>query len=154
RRYFRPALGADAIPVDGAGFAHCAEISEGSDSVRPMNRVVLHYHEIALKGGNRRVFVRQLVENLRRGLAGTGVHRVRSTPGRIVIALQKRCDWPEMQRRLARTYGVVNFSPALRAEPEMEAMKEAVLRTAEGRQFRSFAVRTRRADKTFPMKSP
>lgn len=119
-----------------------------------MNRVVLHYHEIALKGGNRQMFSRQLVRNVRRGLAGTGVQRVRSTPGRIVIALQKRVDWNEMRARLERTYGIANFCPAQRTEPEMEAMKEGLLRMIEGRSFGSFAVRTRRADKTFPMKSP
>jgi len=119
-----------------------------------MNRVVLHYHEIALKRGNRSAFVRQLVDNLRHGLAGTGVHRVRSTPGRIVIALQKQFDWPEMRARLQRVFGVVNFSPALRTEPEMEAMKVGVLEAARDLSFRTFAVRTKRADKSFPMKSP
>jgi thiamine biosynthesis protein ThiI len=119
-----------------------------------VNRVVLHYHEIALKGGNRRAFVRQLVENLRRGLRGTGVHRVRSTPGRIVIALQKRADWPEMKARLGRTFGIANFAPALRTEPDLDAMRAGVLQLVDGRSFGSFAVRTKRADKGFPMMSP
>jgi thiamine biosynthesis protein ThiI len=118
-----------------------------------MNRVVIHYHEIALKGGNRKVFVRQLVDNLRRGLRGTGVHRVRSTPGRIVIALQKRADWPEMRARIGRTYGIANFALALRTEPEMEAMTEGILSVAASVRFDSFAVRTRRSDKSFPMTS-
>jgi len=119
-----------------------------------MNRIVVRYHEIALKGGNRRIFVRQLVENLRRGLRRTGVHRVRSTPGRIVIVLQKRNDWPEIHLRLARTFGVANFSPAMRTEPTMEAMEAGILALVRDRSFASFAVRTRRSDKSFPIPSP
>ena len=119
-----------------------------------MNRVVIHYHEIALKGGNRHVFVRQLMQNLRRNLRGTGVHRIRSTPGRIIIALQKRNDWPEIKARVERTFGIANFAPALRTEPDMEAMEAGVLSVARDRQFATFAVRTRRADKTFPIESP
>jgi thiamine biosynthesis protein ThiI len=119
-----------------------------------LNRVVLHYHEIALKGGNRRVFARQLVQNLRQGLRGTGVQRIRSTPGRVVIVLQKRPNWPEMKERIGRTYGVANFAPAMRTEPTIEAMKAGVLELIEGRRFASFAIRARRADKTFPIESP
>ncbi len=119
-----------------------------------MNRIVVRYHEIALKRGNRSFFVGALVDNLREGLRGTGVHRVRSTPGRIIILLQKRFDWEEIRARLGRTFGIVNFSMAMRTEPDTESMLAGALRAVEGRAFASFAVRTKRADKSFPMSSP
>ena len=67
--------------------AHCA-------GRRPPNRVVVHYHEVALKRGNRPAFVNQLMNNIGAALRGTGVKRVRSAPGRIVVQ-------PQAGRRLA-----------------------------------------------------
>ena len=119
-----------------------------------MNRIVVHYHEIALKRGNRAAFVARLAANIRRGLRGTGVQRVRSTPGRLVILLRSDADWEEICARLGRTFGLVNFALAARTDPDMEAMREAVLEAIDGRAFRSFAVRTKRADKRFPLPSP
>jgi len=119
-----------------------------------MNRVVVHYHEVALKRGNRHAFVAQLVENIRRALQGVGVQRIRKAPGRIVILLRKGADVAEVRERLSRVFGIANFSLALRAEPNMDAMREGVLRVTEGRQFGSFAIRTKRADKQFPVPSP
>jgi len=53
-----------------------------------MNRVVVRYHEVALKRGNRRAFVDQLVNNIGGTLRGTGIKRVRCAPGRIVVHLK------------------------------------------------------------------
>jgi thiamine biosynthesis protein ThiI len=44
----------------------------------PANRVVVHYHEVALKRGNRSMFVRQLVDNIGAALRGTGVKGIGS----------------------------------------------------------------------------
>ncbi len=119
-----------------------------------MDRVVVRYHEVALKRGNRAAFVGQLTENIRRALAGTGVQRIRNAAGRVVILLGKGADLAEVRARLSRTFGVANFSLALRTDPEMNAMREGVLQATGGREFRTFAVRAKRADKQFPLPSP
>ncbi len=75
-----------------------------------MNRVVVHYHEVALKRGNRSAFVSLLVDNIGRALRGTGVKRVRAVPGRIVVNLTAHADWPEISRRLQRVIGIANYA--------------------------------------------
>ncbi len=119
-----------------------------------MNLVVVRYHEVALKGGNRQMFVRQLVENILRTLRGTGAGRAHRAPGRIILSLAPGTDWAEVRRRLQRVFGVANFLLCERTEPSLEALCRRVVDAAERRGAASFAVRTKRTDKTFPVLSP
>ncbi len=119
-----------------------------------MNRIVVHYHEVALKRGNRRAFVGQLVDNIGAMLRGTGVKRVRSAPGRIVIHLTPHANWAEISRRLQCVFGIANYSLAWRTRRDIDDITATALAAVDGRQFASFAVRTRRADKGFPLQSP
>jgi len=118
-----------------------------------MNRVVVHYHEIALKRGNRPAFVRRLVENIGATLRGTGVKRIRSLPGRVVLLLKPDADHAEIRSRMSRVCGVANFSMAWRAEPIIDDIIEKSIAAIGETQFGSFAVRCKRSDKGFPMKS-
>ena len=119
-----------------------------------MNRVVVHYHEIALKRGNRPAFVRQLVDNVGHTLRGTGVRRVRAVPGRIVVSLSPRADWMEISRRLRWVFGIANYSLSWRAERNLDDITAKALAAINGQRFASFAVRTKRGDKGFPVPSP
>lgn len=124
-----------------------------SPSAGGVNRVVVHYHEIALKRGNRRRFVDQLRDNIRISLHGTGVRRVRSLTGRIVINLRPEADWPRIRAGLGRTFGIVNFSPAWRADLSIEGIIATALAAIREYQPKSFAVRAKRGDKQYPIPS-
>jgi thiamine biosynthesis protein ThiI len=119
-----------------------------------MNRVIVRYHEIALKRGNRAAFVSRLIDNIGAALRGTGVRRVRSAPGRIVVHLKPQADWLEINRRLQRIFGIANYSLAWRTRRQIDDIVATVLKAVDGRGFASFAVRTKRADKGFPLPSP
>jgi len=118
------------------------------------NRVVVHYHEVALKRGNRRAFVTQLSDNIGATLRGTGVKRVRSAPGRIVVNLKPEANWPEISRRLQWVCGIANYSLAWRAPRNIDDISALAVAAVHGRRFGSFAIRTKRADKGFPLESP
>lgn len=119
-----------------------------------MRGVVIRYHEIALKGGNRQRFVGRLVRNLREATAGLGVRAGKSLPGRIVLWLDDRADADAIAARVARTFGVANYSVATRVAPTLEAIRAEVLGLAAEGVFASFKIATRRADKQFPLTSP
>ena len=112
-----------------------------------MNRVVVHYHEVALKRGNRRRFVDQLRNNIRANLRRSGVRRVRALTGRIVINVRPEADWERIRAGLARTFGVVNFSPAWRADHSVAGIVATTLAAIAGLQAESFAIRVKRGDK-------
>jgi len=116
--------------------------------------VVVRYHEIALKGGNRPRFVARLVENLRAATAGLGVTHAQSLPGRIVLSLADGAALDEIRARIATTFGVANFSCAVATTLDLAAISAAAVAAARGAAMESFAIVTRRADKSFPLTSP
>src|SRR5436190_16064394 len=129
-----------------------------------MNSVVVHYKELALKGGNRPWFVRVLAHNLRVALAGLDVLAVRSVMGRIEVDLgsdlfgaDSRAAspvWDEVRDRLRRIFGIANFSYAGRAPLDLKALAATILADLHDRRPESFRVSARRADKRFPFTSP
>ncbi len=116
--------------------------------------VVVRYHEVALKRGNRPRFVARLVQNIRDSAQGLGVREARSLPGRIVLRLHEEADVEAVCARVGRTFGVVNYSVGYETPLEIEAMREAALALAAAASFRSFRIDARRANKQFPMRSP
>ncbi len=119
-----------------------------------MNSIVVHYKELALKGGNRPWFVRVLVRNLKTALTGIDVASVRSVMGRIEIELGRGASWIEARDRVKRVFGIANFSYADRAPLDFSALASAILTALGDRQAESFRVSVRRADKRFPFTSP
>jgi thiamine biosynthesis protein ThiI len=115
--------------------------------------VVVHYHEISLKGGNRPLFLRRLADNLRHATTGCGVRAVRRLPGRLVLDLAPDADHPALRARIATVFGVANFAPGLAMPPRLDAVKDAILALLAGRQFESFRITARRTFKVFPMSS-
>ena len=68
--------------------------------------VIVHYHEISLKRGNRPLFLRQLARNLERAASDLGPVRLRQLTGRILLDLDDN-EHPEAVRdRAARVCGV------------------------------------------------
>ncbi|HXD99145.1 MAG TPA: tRNA uracil 4-sulfurtransferase ThiI [Candidatus Acidoferrum sp.] len=119
--------------------------------LRPV--VVVHYHEISLKRGNRPLFLRHLARNLSRALADLGPVTVRQRPGRIVLDLGEHPN-PELVRgRAQRVCGVASVSLGYATASTLEGMRGVIGRLIEGREFRSFRITARRAFKTYPMTS-
>jgi tRNA uracil 4-sulfurtransferase len=119
-----------------------------------MNIVVVHYKELALKGRNRPWFIQLLVRNLKTALAGLHVQAVRSIVGRIEIELGDAAAWDEVRARLARVFGIANFSYANRGPHDFAPLAAAILRDLGDRQPASFRVAATRADKRLPFTSP
>jgi thiamine biosynthesis protein ThiI len=116
--------------------------------------VVVHYHEIALKGKNRPMFVRRLGENLRAATQGLGVKEIRRLTGRLALLLTPTAAVEEVRRRVAQVPGIVNFAVAYRTPLQLDILKEAILQALVGRTFQTFRVQTKRAFKAFPLTSP
>jgi thiamine biosynthesis protein ThiI len=119
-----------------------------------MNRVIVHYQEIALKGKNRPWFMGRLVRNLREAVADLDVTSVRALMGRIELVLGPDAAREEVSERIRRTFGVANFSHASRTPLDLDVLATAILHDLEGRDCSTFRVSARRADKRFPLTSP
>ncbi|HEY1266131.1 MAG TPA: tRNA uracil 4-sulfurtransferase ThiI [Candidatus Binatia bacterium] len=119
-----------------------------------MDSVLIRYHEIALKKGNRPYFVDLLKRNLVASLRGVEVKEAKTLQARILLTLAGGAAREEIARRLAGVFGVANFSFVERTEADIDALRERILGGLDGKRFASFRIDARRADKSFPLISP
>jgi tRNA uracil 4-sulfurtransferase len=118
--------------------------------------IVVHYHELWLKGGNRRFFLHKLREALRRALDGIAVSRISRPADRLIIEIADAAHVDEALQRLTRVSGISHLAiarllrrPALEDNP-LDTIRAAAWEEIRSEQFASFAVRVRRSDKDFP----
>lgn len=120
-----------------------------------MTSILAHYSEIGLKGKNRPWFIRRLVRNLHTALAGLGVKEVRTPMGRLEIVLNKAETCDAVRERMARVFGLANYSVATRVPLDFDGMAGAIVAMLPAKEsVGSFRVLVRRADQDFPTPSP
>ncbi len=115
--------------------------------------LLVHYHEISLKAGHRPMFLRHLRQNLERATVDLQPVRVIQLPGRLMLDLEGNPAPEAVRERVTRICGVANLALAQRVTSQMDAIKAAVGRMIEGRQFESFRITARRAFQTYPLTS-
>ena len=116
--------------------------------------LVVHYHEVGLKGRNRDFFEDALVRNLKRALRGTSYQRVRHMFGRIVVDFDPGALVDEAALRASCVFGIVNLGVGRSVrEPDMATLASTALELIQEEQFESFSVRARRSYSTFPRSS-
>src|SRR5262245_55668568 len=105
--------------------------------------IVVRYHEIALKRGNRHRFVARLVSNLRSATTGLGVTRAQSLPGRVVLWWSESADRETICERVAMTFGVANFSCGVSTRLDLADICDAAVAAASTGAAATFAIVTR-----------
>lgn len=116
---------------------------------------VNYFHEIALKGLNRRMFTRQAAYNLKRAIQGTGSRIVERRDMGATLTYPGDAQWPLLEERLERLFGVERFARAYPVAPSMDAIRETVgALLAPIALPRTFRISASRADKSFPLTSP
>ena len=123
-----------------------------------MRTVIVHYHELALKGRNRDYFEQSLIDNIRTALKDLHVRRVENLHSRIRIMLPPDVDPLIVRERLRRVCGIANFSmgqtiPLDLANPNLDELAKTVLEELVPAAFQTFRVTARRADKRLVLTS-
>lgn len=120
-----------------------------------MQHILVHYAELALKGKNRREFVRQLAKNIKQ-LIGTS--KIDKEHGRMLLHLEEITE--AKLNHLALIPGISNFAVVHTCPSNIEAMQatakisiEAAFPDLKPADFKGkrFSVRSRRSYKRFPM---
>jgi thiamine biosynthesis protein ThiI len=131
------------------------------------------YAEIALKGRNRSLFLRKLINNMQQMLAGEPVARIEHVESRLLVHLADPDRAAAVADRLRRVFGLQWVSPvaaiprsevdddlaadlAAEREPRLERVAAAATRLALAHrgEARHFKIETRRSDRGFALKSP
>jgi len=118
----------------------------------PKRVIVVHYHELWLKGRNRNFFLGKLALALRRALEGIGVERIGRPGDRLLIELSEGARLEDAAARLERVFGVAYYAIARPVERDIEALCRAAWEEIEPLRFATFAVRAKRSDKSFPLR--
>ncbi len=127
------------------------------------NAILVRFAEVFLKGGRRQWFTARLKESLERQLRSVGNWRVRERHGMFLVvhADAKGTDLPffeispEVAAAVARTFGVVSFSPCRLMTREISALEDLAVQIADTRVAgkSTFRVETSREDKEYPLDS-
>ena len=115
--------------------------------------ILIHYHEIGLKGKNRGKFERRLMTNITRALKDVPCGKLERLSGRMMLALTSESPIDVIRERLSTVFGIANFSEAVVAKRNIEAIQETAWALAQKIDFESFKIVTKRGDKTFPLNS-
>ena len=119
-----------------------------------MDSVLIRYHEIALKKGNRRYFTELLKRNVLAAIRDFGPKDIRSLPARILVSFKDHPASADLIERINSVFGVANFSLVERVDRDLDTLRSHILSALNGHSFESFRIETQRGDKTFPLSSP
>lgn len=113
----------------------------------------VHYHEIGLKGGNRRAFTKVLCRNLQNSLKRFNA-QVQDLFDRLFVIVPS-VNFVDALFAATQVFGVAYVAPVRILPRSIDAMVDAAVQTYNllASKKESFAVRVRRVDKSFPLTS-
>lgn len=118
---------------------------------------LVHYHEIGLKGHNRKAFEERLLKNLGALLSPFPVVTIHRISGRLCVFFKEGTPVEtalEAADIIARVPGVARVSSGFKCERDIDQMTEAgIAAMAEAGEMSSFKVHARRSHTDFPIGS-
>ena len=116
------------------------------------DHVVVRYGELTTKGKNRKDFERQLTSNIKKRLADyKGLQYNRLHDG-LFIKLNGE-DYSLIKEDLKQVFGYSYFSGAMICSKDIEEVKKISFDLIEGKDYKTFKIRTKRHDKSYQYRS-
>ena len=115
--------------------------------------ILIHYHEIALKGKNRSWFERRLIKNIKRQLSGLQFSKVQLNAARIFCFGIDESMWNDYAQRLRKVMGIKHAILMTQIKDDMDTIKSVAAAQLKGLEFSSFRVSARRQYKDFHLSS-
>lgn len=112
---------------------------------------VVHYAEVAIKGKNRPLFERILIENITKSIKGLRANGVKRKFGRIIVNLKEDSEIEKIKEKLSKVPGISSYSPALKSTHETKDMAKKALELIN--KPKSFYIKVKRSYKKHPLKS-
>ncbi|HDT8074831.1 TPA: tRNA 4-thiouridine(8) synthase ThiI [Enterococcus faecalis] len=115
---------------------------------------MVRYGELSTKGKNRKTFIMQLAQNVKRALADFPALKIHADRDRMHILLNGG-DSEEVIPKLSKVFGIQNFSPSIRIEKEMPAIRAMVQEVVREvyTPGKTFKITAKRSDHSFELDS-
>lgn len=119
-----------------------------------MKRVlILHYHEIWLKGGNKNYYLSRLRAAIRQSVEDLPVASLECISERLILTPGDDAALPRLIERLRRVFGLAYIAVAREVPSSLEALGPAACEMMTEANPRNFAVRVKMADSGYGMNS-
>jgi len=115
--------------------------------------IIIHYGEIALKGGNRSFFENKLIANIRLALKDLGDIWLKQVAGRIIILIEESYDLELIKSKLQKVFGIEYFTFAWNSSQDLKELEKDLLSLIKNKKFKTFRITARRTNKNFPLDS-
>jgi len=115
--------------------------------------IVVHYHELWLKGRNRKFYLRKLSTGIRSALQGIPLLMIEQAGDRMIVWLGSGAALNDAIDRLKLVPGIAFFAVAREVNRDLDAIAAGAWDEMRALDFRCFAVRAKRSDKSFPHSS-
>ncbi len=125
--------------------------------MQKIDLILLKYGEIALKGLNKPLFERKLLDNIKSRLDKIGKFSVRRAQSTVYVEpLDKAADMHRALKILEKIFGIVNICPVVKCEKNMEDIARTAIECVKelSPNGKTFKVEAKREDKKFPLNSP
>ena len=116
--------------------------------------IMVRYGELSTKGKNRKTFIMQIAQNVKRALADFPALKIHADRDRMHILLNGE-DSEEVIPKLSKVFGIQNFSPSIRIEKEMPAIRAMVQEVVREvyTPGKTFKITAKRSDHSFELDS-
>ena len=114
------------------------------------DHLLVRYGELTLKGTNRKMFVNQLKDNVKRALIPLSGYHVKGKRDRMYIELSPEADINEIIQRLSKVYGIKSISPVIKIDKNEEKINQSAIQLSQDFvKGSTFKVDVKRVDKSF-----
>ncbi|MGT9536505.1 tRNA uracil 4-sulfurtransferase ThiI [Enterococcus faecalis] len=116
--------------------------------------IMVRYGELSTKGKNRKTFIMQLAQNVKRALADFPALKIHADRDRMHILLNGE-DSEGVIPKLSKVFGIQKFSPSIRIEKEMPAIRAMVQEVVREvyTPGKTFKITAKRSDHSFELDS-
>ena len=114
------------------------------------DHIMIRFGELSTKGKNKKDFIRTLAENVKNALKDWPELSFETRYDHIYVGLNG-LDYQQVIERLQDVSGIHALSLVYRCDKDVEAMKESALRLINEEEGKTFKVKVKRGDKTYPL---
>lgn len=116
--------------------------------------IMVRYGELSTKGKNRKLFISQLAQNVKRVLGDFPAVKIHADRDRMHLLLNGE-DSVQIMPKLEKVFGIQNFSPSVRVEKTMPVIREMVQTIIQSayQPGQTFKITSKRSDHDFELDS-
>ncbi|WP_086443907.1 tRNA uracil 4-sulfurtransferase ThiI [Candidatus Enterococcus lemimoniae] len=114
--------------------------------------IMVRYGELSTKGKNRKLFISQLAQNVKRVLGDFPAVKIHADRDRMHLLLNGE-DSVQILPKLEKVFGIQNFSPSVRVEKTMPTIREMVQTIIKSayQPGQTFKITSKRSDHSFEL---